>query len=90
MFPSLCDFVAENDASVSPIKTLVSVHSKNLEAEFPNLFRNLPNEEFQWVLYPFVKNIKMQHFPISLQEQLIDIMEDGNLLAMFQEEPLHN
>ncbi|KAG6925167.1 zinc finger BED-type containing 5 [Chelydra serpentina] len=90
MFPSLCDFVAENDISVSPIKTLISAHLKNLETEFSNLFKNLPNEEFQWVLNPFVKNINMQHLLISLQEQLIDIREDGNLLPEFQQKPLHN
>lgn len=32
----------------------------------------------------------MQHFAISLQEQLIDIREDGNLIDEFQEEPLHS
>uniref|UniRef100_K7F2Y8 DUF4371 domain-containing protein n=1 Tax=Pelodiscus sinensis TaxID=13735 RepID=K7F2Y8_PELSI len=80
-FPSLCDFVAENRVSVSPKKTLISAHLKNL-------FKNLPKEEFQWVMNPFVKNIKMQH--LSLQEQLIDMREDGNLLAEFQQKPLHN
>uniref|UniRef100_K7GJS8 DUF4371 domain-containing protein n=1 Tax=Pelodiscus sinensis TaxID=13735 RepID=K7GJS8_PELSI len=83
-FPSLCDFVAENNASVSPIKTLISAHLKILETEFSNLFKNLPNEEFQWVLNPFVKHIKI------LQEQQIDIREDGNLLVKFQHKPLHN
>uniref|UniRef100_K7FR34 DUF4371 domain-containing protein n=1 Tax=Pelodiscus sinensis TaxID=13735 RepID=K7FR34_PELSI len=82
-FPSLCDFVAENYVSVSPTKTLVSAHL-NLETEFSNLFKNLPNEGFQWILNPFVKNIKI------LQVQLIDIREDGNLLAEFQQKPLHN
>lgn len=75
---------------VSPIKTLTSVHVQNLETEFPNLFRNLPNEEFQWVLNPFVKKIKMQRLLASLQKQLIDIIrEDENLPAKFQE-LLHN
>lgn len=31
----------------------------------------------------------MQHLPISLQ-QLIDIREDGNILARFQRKPLLN
>lgn len=44
---------------------------------------------FQWILNPFVKNIKMQHL-ISLRENLIDIREDGNLQAEFQQNPLHN
>uniref|UniRef100_A0A7M4ESN5 exo-alpha-sialidase n=1 Tax=Crocodylus porosus TaxID=8502 RepID=A0A7M4ESN5_CROPO len=44
MFPSLCDFGAENYVSVSPIKTLISAHLKNLETEFSNLFKNLPNK----------------------------------------------
>ena len=44
---------------------------------------------FQWILNPFVKNIKMQHL-ISLHENLIDIREDGNLQAEFQQNPLHN
>lgn len=44
---------------------------------------------FQWILNPFVKNIKMQHL-ISLHEELIDIREDGNLQAEFQQNPLHN
>lgn len=47
------------------------------------------NETFQWILNPFVKNIKMQHL-ISLCEELIDIGEDGNLQAEFQQNPLHN
>lgn len=75
---------------MSPIKTLVSVHFKNSEAEIPDLFKNLPNEAFQWVLNPCIKNIKMQHLPISLQEQLINIREGENLLAKFQGKPLHN
>lgn len=44
---------------------------------------------FQWILNPFVKNIKMQHL-LSLHEGLIDIREDGNLQAESQQNPLHN
>lgn len=77
MFPFLCDFDAEND--VSPIKTIISVHLKNLEMEFSNLFKNLPNGEFQQFLNPFVKNIKIHH---------LDIKEDRILLSKFR--PLHN
>lgn len=40
MFPLLCDFVAENYVCV-PLKTLISVHLKNLETEFSNLFKKI-------------------------------------------------
>lgn len=43
----------------------------------------------EWVLHPFAASIKMQHVPIFLREQLIDVTEDGNLQASF-EETLHN
>jgi len=36
----------------------------------------------------FVKNINTQHLPISLEEQLIDIREDGHLLAQSPAKPL--
>ena len=38
----------------------------------------------------FVKNIKIWHLSVSLQEQVADIMKNGNLLAEFQQKPLHN
>ena len=38
----------------------------------------------------FVKNIKIWHLSVSLQEQVADIMRNGNLLAEFQQKPLHN
>ena len=46
--------------------------------------KNLPNE-FEWVLNPFAESIKMHHIPISLQEQLIDMREDGNLKVNFEQ-----
>lgn len=51
--------------------------------------RERETETFQWILNPFVKNIKMQHL-LSLHEGLIDIREDGNLQAESQQNPLHN
>ena len=32
----------------------------------------------------------MSHLSVSLQEQVADIMRNGNLLAEFQQKPLHN
>jgi len=61
-----------------------------LEREFPKLFKNLPKEEFQGVLNAFVRNRRMQHLPVSLEEQLIDIREDGNLIDEFQEKFFHD
>lgn len=45
--------------------------------------KNLQDYDFQWVLNPLVKNIKIQHLLIILQEQLIDIREEENLLYKF-------
>lgn len=38
----------------------------------------------------FVKNIEMQHLSARMQEQGTDIMRNENLLAEFQQNPLHN
>lgn len=37
-------------------KALISALFKNLET-IPNLLKNFPKEERQWILNPFVKNI---------------------------------
>lgn len=90
MFPSLCDFVSENDVNVEQTKSLISTHLKNLEIEFCNLFTDLPSEQFQWMLNPFAENVKMDHLPIISQEQLIDIRENTTLQYEFQQKSLHN
>lgn len=41
-------------------------HLKNLESDFSNMFKNLSKSEFQCILDPFAKNIKMQHLPVNL------------------------
>lgn len=56
---------------------------QNLEIEFSNQFKHLPSEKFQQAFNPLVKNFKT-HFPITLQEQPIDIREDGNRPSGFQ------
>lgn len=66
IFPLLCDFVADKRHLLTS-KAIMFLHLKNQETEFPSLFKNLLNAEFQWVLNPFVKNTKMQHI-IGLQE----------------------
>lgn len=49
-----------------------------------------PKKTFKVFQNLSAKNIKMQHLLISLHEPLIDIREDGNLLAEFQQKTLHN
>lgn len=73
-----------------PINTLTSVHLKTMEIEFSNLLKKSSQQEFQWVLNPMVKYIKMQHHLISLQKQLIAIREDRNFLAKKKEKKLKN
>ena len=59
-------------------KTFIFTHLKNLEIQFCNQLKNLPNEEFQWVSNLYCRNFKIQHFAISVQEQPTDVREDGN------------
>lgn len=42
----------------------------------------------QLILKPIVKNVKMQYLFTSLQQQLIDMRENGNLLAKVQQKLL--
>lgn len=71
---------------MSSTKLLIHVHSQNLETELSDLFKMLlKKKEFQWVLL----KIQNCNTAVSFQEQLIDIREDGNLLAEFQQKPLH-
>lgn len=92
MFPSLCDFASENEVNVEQIKILISTHLKNLETEFSNQFKDLPNikTEFQWVMNPFDENVIIDHLTIAAQEQLIDMRERTTLQYEFKEKSLYN
>jgi len=89
MFPSFCDFITENSINITETKNIIHVHLKNLEAEFFELFKHISNENCQWVLNPFLDTAKIDHRPIILQEQLIEIREDVNLKVAFEEKELH-
>lgn len=90
MFPTLSEFIAENEIDLSSQHDLILVHLKNLEEEFSVRFKNISDEEFKWVLNPFNKCMNFKHLPIAFQEQLIDIQEDTNLKATFHEKALHS
>lgn len=47
-------------------------------------------KNFGQALNLFVKNIKIWHLSVGLQEQVADIMRNGNLVSEFQQKPLHN
>lgn len=51
---------------------------ENLEMNFSNMFKNRPNEEFQWIVNSFAKYRKIQRFPFGLWEQLRDSKEHRN------------
>lgn len=79
----LCESVAKYNASVLAAKPLIIYIHKKLENRKFYLLKILQDDDFQWVLNPLVKNIKIQHHLIILQEQLIDNREDENLLSKF-------
>lgn len=66
VFLPLGDLIAKNYPSVSTTKNLSYLVHLNLKSDFSNMFRNLSNSEFQCILDPFTKNIKMQHLPVNL------------------------
>lgn len=47
--------VADNDINVWLVKTHISTYFKNLKIKFSDMIKNLPYEEFQWILKSFVK-----------------------------------
>lgn len=53
----LKDFIAEKNVSLK--KILISGYIKTLETEFSNMFKISPREKCDWVLNPFVKNVKL-------------------------------
>ena len=75
MLKLLCCLI---NANTTPAKAFISTHMKNLEIQFSSQLKTLPNEEFQWVSNLFVRNFKIQHFAINVQEQPTDVGEDRN------------
>lgn len=73
--PCYVIFFAKTDVAVPPINSLTCT----LETKSSSVFKNYPNKEFQGILND-----------ISTPTQLINIEKDWNLLAEFQQKPLHN
>lgn len=78
-----CESVAKYNVNVLATKTVTLYILKKFENRNFYLLKNLQDYDFQWVLNPRVKKIKIQHHLIILQQQMIDIREDENLLPKF-------
>jgi zinc finger BED domain-containing protein 5/7/8/9 len=91
-FPSLEDFLTENDLVVSNITNDIREHLKQLALSFDHYFRNTNDvEKQQWIRNPFIIDDEYPSFFSSDEKfELIELQNDTDLRDLFKTEELYD
>ena len=88
-FPLLTEVLSNSEIGLPGIKAVLTAHLDALDTQFETSFRDVSDDEGQWIRAPFSKDdISNTNLSCRAQDQQVDLSCDCSLKVKFRKQSL--